>query len=656
MMPRKAVSANIFIAISIIVLIVLTFGFIFDLPKVEMVKPSIVYDSDFKTISGLTPENRITVSLDEISPDFIDAVISVEDKNFYKHSGFDYAGILRALFANIKAGKVVAGGSTITQQTAKNLFLTNDRTFSRKFKEIFYTIQLERRYSKDEILGFYCNTIFFGHGAYGVEMAARTFFGKSAADLSLAQSALLAGLPRWPTNYDPYINPDKAKERQKVVLDRMVTEQKITLEKEKSALKETLKYKQGNYISGDAPYFIAMVKNYLIEKYGERMVYQGGLQVFTSLDLAIQKSANQAYMKEMQNKEPNLQAALVALDVDTGQIKAVIGGRNFENSNYNRIYAKRQPGSTFKPFMYSLAMEKGLTEASTFMCEEIKYTLPDGKIYTPKDYGSNPYHLKRLTVKEAVMVSDNSIAVQINNWLDPKNTAAYSERFGFTNIEPVLSLPLGSSVVSPIDLTAAYATFANQGVYCEPYFILKILDRNGRVLEENRQVKKVQVLSAEHSYLITDMLKAVIESGGTGAHLRALIKVPAAGKTGTTDSLHDAWFVGYTNKLCAAVWVGYDQDKNVNRTGGSIAGPIWANFMQAASIKVPSGNFIKPASIVLTGVCLDTGMIATEKCERTLEMAFIAGTAPQEICYHQYLNLFNDFQNNFDDTHEEEDL
>lgn len=608
-------------------------GLTWKLPAVNVPEPSVVYDVNGRLINGLNQHDRITVNLSEISPYFINAIIAVEDKNFYKHHGIDILGVIRALIVDIKAGKVIEGGSTITQQTAKNNFLSNERTITRKIKELFYALQLERKYSKDEILSMYCNSIYFGQGAYGIESAARTFFGKSAGELDLAQAALLAGIPRWPAQYDPYKHPDSAKTRQKVVLERMIQEKMITEGEKNQALNEQLVYQRAQNIAGEAPYFISMVKNYLSEKYGERMVYQGGLRVFTTLDLDMQKAANNAFSEGMKNRDPQLQAALVATDVRNGEIRALIGGRDFSTSSYNRAYANRQPGSTFKPFMYSLAMDSGFTAADMIMCEEVKYKLSDGSEYVPTDYGTEPYHWKEFTLKEAVMISDNVVAVQVNDMLGPKNTAKYAEKFGFKNIQPVLSLPLGSNEVRPIDMAAGYSVFANEGIYSDPWYVVKVVDNKGSVLENN-QVKQKRVISSENAYIITNMLQGVLQPGGTGSNLRAMINNRvAAGKTGSTDELRDAWFVGYTPRLCCAVWVGYDSRKPANLYGGTGAGPIWAGFIRDASVKLADQDFIKPRDIKVVNICLDSGQIASEACPRTSDMAFKTGTEPQEVCY-----------------------
>ncbi len=609
-----------------------------DLSQIDVPEASVVYDINGRPIKGLAEENRISIGFEEIPDSFKAAIIAIEDKNFYQHHGVDISGILRAFILNIKAGKITAGGSTITQQTAKNLFLSNERTLIRKTKELFYALELERSLSKDEILTMYCNTIYFGHGAYGVEVAARTFFNKNARDLTAEESALLAGLPNAPSLYDPYINPEQAKVRQGLVLQRMVEEGYISQQDRETIYSRDLEYQQADYVLGEAPYFIAMVRDYLSDKYGERMVYQGGMKIYTTLDLEMQKAANQAYQKGMEAREAEVQAALVALDTSNGQVRALIGGRNFASSTYNRVFSERQPGSTFKPFMYSLAVEWGLTEAYMMKCEPVEFELPNGDTYEPTDYGDEKYHWQEFTLKEALMISDNVIAVRVNDMLGPQHVADHAEKFGFEDIQPILSLPLGSKEVTPLDMAAAYSVFAHQGIYSKPIYILKVVDQYGEVLEENHTTQR-QVVSPENAYIVTDMLKGVMEPGGTGANLQATVERTAAGKTGTTDDFNDAWFVGYTPQLCCAVWVGYDQGRNVNLVGSVAAGPIWANFIRDASIGLPDVDFERPAKVNLMNVCLDTGLISSESCPRSIRMAFIEGTEPEEICYYHSFNL-----------------
>lgn len=615
-----------------LLIVFLCSGFIIDLPPIKIPEPSTIYDINGTVIRGISENNIINLEREDIPDNFTNAIIAIEDKNFYSHYGLDPIGIVRAVVTNIKAGKIIAGGSTITQQTAKNLFLTNERTWMRKFKELLYAFQLEREYSKDEILTFYCNSIYFGHGAYGLEAASRTFFARHAGELTLAQAALLAGITNWPAEYDPYINPDKARDRQKLVLQRMLEEEMISSEDMQIALDEELVYESAQFISGDAPYFISMVTDYLIKKYDERSIYQDGMKIYTTLDLQMQDAANQSYLEGLKDRPSDLQAALVAVDPTNGYIKALVGGRDFINAPFNRVFADRQPGSTFKPFMYSLGIALGITQADMFMCQEYEYKLINGDIYRPTDYGDKPFHNKRFTVREALAKSDNVIAVKINEIIGPEAVAAHANMFGFNDIKPVLSLPLGSNEVKPIELAAAYSVFASGGIYSKPIYIIEVKDRQGNVLEQN-QIEQKRVIAEDNAYIVNDMLKGVMQPGGTGAGLSSLFDRPAGGKTGTTDNFNDAWFVGFTPALCCAVWVGYDADKAANLTGGVAAGPIWANFMRQATAGMPYQDFARPANVELINICLDTGLIAVEGCERTNQMAFIKGTEPDDICY-----------------------
>lgn len=628
----KHISANMrYIIIMILLFALFTSGFSINLPSLSTPEPSVLYDVNGQRISGLAERSGFSVELDQISPYFLNAVIAVEDKNFRKHHGVDIGGILRAVFTNIRYRKIVEGGSTITQQTAKNLYLSNERTIIRKIKELYYAILLERKYSKDEILDMYSNTIYFGEGAYGVESAALTFFGAHASELDLAQAAVLAGLPRWPSQYDPYVNPDQAKKRQETVLDRMQEEGYITADERDAAAAEKLTYQKSSLSQGEAPYFVAMVRDYLSKKYGERQIYQGGLRIYSTLDLGMQRAANQAVQNGMQSRPADLQTALVAVNTANSQIRALVGGKNYGASQLNRAYANRQPGSTFKPFVYSLAIEQGWTAADQIMCEEVEFEVAGSEPYRPTDYGDEPYHWKEFTLKEAVMISDNVVAVRLNDQIGPDNAASHAEKFGFKNLDPVLSLPLGSNAVRPLDMAAGYAAFANGGTYTPPSYILRVEDQNGNVLEENKPASQ-RIISQENAYIITNILNGVLQPGGTGSSLRERAGRTAAAKTGTTDEYKDAWFVGYTPQLSCAVWVGYDRNQAVNLAGSVAAGPIWADFIKGASANLPEKDFSVPYDVTALPICLDSGFIATENCPRSIDMAFVDGTEPQDLC------------------------
>lgn len=618
----------------IITLLLINNGCQFKIPVLQIPEPSVLYDAHGQEICSLYRQKGIQVGLNEISDYLEKATIAAEDRNFYRHHGVDIWGVLRAFYINLRHGRVIAGGSTITQQTAKTLFLTNERTIIRKIKELYYTFLLESRYSKNEILELYLNSIYYGEGATGIEAAARTYFDKSAANLDLAESALLAGIPQRPSYYDPYKYPQHAKKRQEIVLDLMVKNGYISEKEARAARKEKLVYRRGENTEGPAPYFVQMVVDYLVDKYGAPMVFGGGLRVVTTIDLKMQEAAEKAYNNVMKNQNPDLQAALVAVDTSNGYIRAVIGGRNFKHAPFNRaLEGRRQPGSAFKPFLYSKALELGYTEASMFMCEPVTFSSPGSPDYTPTDYGDEPYHYRAFTLKEAIMVSDNVVSVRLNQAVGPENTALHAKKFGFKGaIRPVLSLALGTSEVTPLEMASAYAVFANGGTYYPPVFISRVSDSRGVVLEENRS-EGSRVISEENAYLVTDMLKGVLEPGGTASHLKEQVGRPAAGKTGTTQDYRDAWFVGYTPELSCAVWVGYDTPaRSVGIPGGRIAGPIWAEFTKNALRGVPPRDFKKPDDIVQVNICMDSGAIASEYCPRQMQASFISGTEPQYLC------------------------
>lgn len=624
---------KIWAVLCLIVFCSVSFGFSW--PDLNLLaEPPVLYDIHGQEIRGAYGQKWVKLDLNEISDYAEKAFIAAEDKNFYRHHGVDIVAVLRALYLNLRHGRVVAGGSTITQQTAKNLFLTQERTMLRKIKELFYTFLLEIRYSKDEILSLYLSSIYFGEGATGIEAGARTYFGKSARDLDLAESALLAGIPRRPVYYDPYKHPDHAKSRQKTVLKLMVKAGYITEEEAAEAASEKLVFRKTSYLPGDAPYFYDMVMDYLVKKYGPQAAYGGGLKVFTTLDLDMQRKAETAFAGVMKDKNPHLQGALVAVDVRSGGIRALIGGRNFAEAPYNRaLLAKRPPGSAFKPFLYSLALKSGYTEASTIMCEPVWFSQEGAPDYHPTDYGEEPYHYRLFTLKEAVMISDNIVAVRLNEALGPQNVASHARRFGFSGpIKPVLSLALGTSEVTPLEMARAFAAFASGGELPRPFYIVKVVDRYGRELEANYPVTQ-RIISRQNAYLVTDMLMAVFEPGGTASHLKSLVKRTAAGKTGTTQNYRDAWFVGYTPELSCAVWVGWEQGEgSVGAPGGRIAGPIWADFMREALKGVPDRGFTVPDGIVEKEICMDTGLLASEYCPRPMRFAFLKDTEPVDYC------------------------
>ncbi len=605
------------------------------LPAPQLAVPSQVYDAQGQLIGSLYAENREEVKLDEIAPFFLEAVVAIEDSRFYQHLGLDPRAILRAAITDLKAQKIVEGGSTITQQTAKNLYLTPERTWDRKLKEIYYTLSLEQHFTKPEILTMYVNRIYFGHGAYGIQMAARTYFGKAAKDLTRSEAALLAGIIRSPGNYSPFLKPEGARNRRDVVLNRMVELGQLTEAEAERIKLEPIQVDKPDRPSARAAYVLDEIREHIVSNYpdGADRLYNDGLTIYTTLDLKMQQAAEEAFAAGLKKYDPELEGALVALDPATGAIRALVGGREYSRSKFNRAFqAKRQPGSAFKPFLYTALIDWGYTPARMVFCEPTAYPQKDGSVYQPSDYGDNPYHYRAFTLKEALMISDNVIAVKLNNEIGPAVLKQYAERMGIqSELKPYLSLALGSFEVTPLELAGAYAPLASGGYWNEPFYIQRILDRNGRVLEEHQPAGR-EVIDARTAYIVTDMLKGVLMTGGTGAHLAALVQRPAAGKTGTTQELKDAWFVGYTPELVTAVYLGYDQPEKPVGAGGKVAGPIWANFTREALKEVPVKDFNQPTGITSANICLDSGALATANCPRQISAAFRTGTEPFTSC------------------------
>lgn len=601
----------------------------------EVPAPSRVLDVNGETVTVISDENRVPVSLDQVSQYMQDAIVAIEDARFYRHNGVDPVSLARALFRNIRAGRVVEGGSTITQQLAKNLYLHPGRNIGRKLEELFLTIQLERTYTKREILEMYLNEIYFGQGAYGVEVAARTYFNKPALALSLAESAMLAGIPRGPSIYNPAQNMKAAKARQEAVLDRMMELDMISGEQAERAGREPLQPFKKPATVRNAPYFTDEIVKHYEQNYsdGLEILYSKGLSIYTTLDLKMQEAAEKALARGLENKDPGLEGALVALDPKTGQIRAMVGGRDYVKSQLNRVLARSQPGSAFKPFLYTAAIDRGYTAGSTIVCEPVRFPQAGGEDYAPRDYQGD-YHYRPFTLKEALFTSDNVVAVRLNDQLGPAVMAGYANRMGIdSTLRPYLSLPLGTSEVTPLEMARAFGTLANRGVKTEPYFIQKIIDGAGRVLEERRPALE-QVLDEKTAYIVTDMLTGVLQPGGTAAGSGRTLGRQAAGKTGTTENLREAWFVGYTPDLVAAVYIGYDdKSRAVGLTGADVAAPVWANFIKWALEGVTPSEFPVPDGVTKVSICADDGLLAGEFNTRVIEAVFVQGTEPTSVCH-----------------------
>lgn len=700
-----------------------------------------IYADDDVLIAELRRSEGIFVPVEEMPADLINAVVAVEDSNFWTHKGIDYLAILRAAVKDLAAGHLKEGGSTITQQLAKVTFLSPEKTLQRKLKEVILATRIEKDLSKSEILELYLNKVYFGHGAYGAEMASRLYFGHPASRLSLPEAALLAGLLKAPSKYSPYKDINRAVERQRIVLARMQEAGFISEEKLNEALKTPLRLSRTSI--GEANnYFIDYVREYLLDKYGEEALYGGGMSVHTTLDRHAQIEAKRAlqeglraldkrrgfrgpigrredisgfggpvappnimpsagdiaegvvlYVKEHEaavktsgmtgtlalgdalwasrvidpktqkaktvekfalskllrpgdvikvrvksvdrgrpqlalEQDPEVQGAVISVDPRSGYVRALVGGYDYSKSEFNRaLYAERQPGSGFKPLIYSIALDGGFTPASIIVDEEVKYVNGPGDVWMPKNFDGEYHGPTRL--REALTYSRNVVTVKLVEKLGVEKVIEGARALGIESPMPRdLTIGLGSLSIRPLELTMAYAVFANGGTKVKPVFIKYATDRKGRVVESNEPAEE-RVIEPQTAFLITSMMKDVI-TYGTGQRVKALGR-PAAGKTGTTNDYKDAWFIGFTTELLATVWVGFDDNRPLGseETGARAAAPVWLDFMQAVSEGEPT-DFQMPEGIVEKLIDPDTGLLAGEWTKAPLVEYFKAGTEPKE--------------------------
>jgi penicillin-binding protein 1A len=720
-------------------------------PQIEEIKGYIpsegtkVYADDDTLIGEFKIEKGIYVPLSEVPEHLIKAVVAVEDSRFWLHRGVDYVAIIRAILRDIRARRIKEGASTITQQLAKVIFLSPERTIIRKLREAILAFRLEKNLTKEEILELYLNKVYFGHGAYGVEMAARTYFGTSVSDIDLAEAALLAGLIKAPSRYSPYSNLDRAKNRQRIVLKRMQKEGYISKEQMEEAYKQPL-YLSSLRLRDDAPnYFLEYVRKYLEDKYGVEMVYRGGLKVYTTLDRNIQIAAVKSLReglrrldkrqgfrgplghrrinlrKELKSKEefkkiimkkgdiltatvlkvspsralvktrgvigklflsdalwakkvidskgnvikefkrlkltdilrsgdiikvrvkdvsgkepifaleqePLVQGAIIAIEPSTGYIRAMVGGYDFNKSEFNRaVFARRQAGSAFKPIIYAAAMDYGYTPASIILDAPVTYPSEQLGEWEPTNYDGKYHGPTRL--REALAYSRNIVTIKLLEEIGVEKVIKFARLLGIKGPFPHnLTLALGSLSVSPLELTLAFCVFAQEGVRITPIAIKYITDSDGDIIENNEPTG-VRVISPQTAFLATSMLEEVIHNG-TGWRAKAL-KRPVAGKTGTTNEYKDAWFIGYTPELAAGVWVGFDDMRTLGEeeTGSKAAAPIWVSFMKKALMGIPlSTPFHIPNGIVTAVIDPLTGLLATDETDKMVEF-FKEGTVPKE--------------------------
>ena len=773
---------NIFLwFVRLIVLIILsisiTIGGIYfylsrDLPKISSLsdyRPSLittVYSDDNRKIAEFYKERRIILPISEMPRMLINAFVAAEDARFFKHKGIDLSSIIRAYLKNIEAGTIVQGGSTITQQITKSLLLTPERNYTRKVKEAILAYRIDKKFTKEEILFLYLNQIYLGHGAYGVEAASENYFGKSVRDMNLAECAILAGLPQAPSKYSPFRNPEKAKQRQIYVLNRMVAEGYITNIQATEAINTELDIKpRRNWYIEKVPFYTEHVRRYVEKKYGHDALYNDGLKIYTAVNIEMQKAARkeiekglkaldkrQGYrgpvqfltteeieafskklLKELEKnpaeegkivngvvievndtndtvtvrigniqgiinitsmrwarkpdsevpyykvrvkhpgevldigdvilvklknkiidseiweleleQEPDAQAALLSIEVETGHVKVLLGGRDFRKSQFNRaIQSKRQPGSAFKPIIYAAAIDKGYTPASVIIDSSIVFQNTERDFtWKPRNYEEKFYGPTLL--RDAIAKSRNVVTIKILKDLGIDYVIDYARKLGITsNLSRDLSIALGSSGMSLLEIVKAYSVFANLGHLIEPVFITKIIDRNGNVLEETA-IKRKKIIDQSTAYIITSLLEGVVKYG-TGRMVRELNR-PVAGKTGTTNNLHDAWFVGYTPRYITGTWVGFDEEISLGEgeTGAKAASPIWLGFMKYVLEDKPVRVFHIPEGVVFSKIDAETGLLPIPESTKRVFECFKEGTVPTE--YTKKSDLITEPENFF---------
>ena len=643
----------------------------------EMDQSTVVYDRDDTLAFTIFKEQRIEVGLGQMSPHLIDAIVATEDQRFRAHRGFDLVRIASAALTNLRSGRAAQGGSTITQQLARQSFLTPAKTFRRKLQEVILASRIERMYSKDKILELYLNKVYFGDGLHGVEAASRGYFNKHASELTVPEAAMLAGLVKSPSSYAPTVGMDRAIARRNVVLEAMLETRAIDLPTFKSARAVKPVIRDG--LREDEPYgqyFQEHLRRELVDRFGWQRVYQGGLRVFSTIDLGMQQAAEAAVADGLKAVETRrlalaaarrkagrtaspedtdpLQAALFAMDPHNGHVRAIVGGRDFKESSFNRaVQAERQPGSAFKPFVYAAALEAGFTPATMIDNLDVPIATLQGA-WTPEDGHSSA---QAMTLRTALRISSNRAAVRLLQQVGIPRTVQYARNMGVGDVPSVPSLALGSGEVTLQSLTAAYATFVNHGRVPQPLVIRRVEDRDGVVLYAAKEAS-TYAISDITAYLMTTMMADVINAG-TGADARRLgFTLPAAGKTGTTNDFHDAWFVGFTPKLVAGVWVGFDQPRTIlpNGFAGKIAVPVWAAFMKAAT-RGDKPEWLKlPPAVTTARICSLSGKLASEGCQdaevvgrdghverRSLVYTeyFASGTRPHDFCeMHPTRNVF----------------
>ena len=604
-------------------------------PKIEIKNANsfMLFDSDNEVFfqgSG----SREWISLDDISPYLIEATINTEDKNFYKHIGFDYLRILKAMVVNITSGTTSQGASTITQQYAKNLFLDFDKTWKRKWDEMWYTIEIESHYSKDEILEGYLNTINYGHGKYGIETASKYYFGKSAKDLTLAEAAMLTGIPKSPSNYSPFVNLEKATQRQQMILKSMYDDGVISEAEYNKALDEELKFvgeEEEDELESVMYYQDAVIEELKsLKEIPESFLETGGLKVYTSLDMEAQKELEETVKNTMPDSD--LETASVMVNPNNGRVIALVGGKDYSKSEFNRATdAKRQVGSTMKAFLYYAALENGFTASTTFTSEETTFTFNNNQSYSPQNYNGT-YGNKPISMATAIAYSENIYAVKTHMFLGEDTLIDMAKRLGITSkLDEVPSLALGTSEIGMLEMAGAYSAFANEGYKVTPHFITKVVDKEGNVLYEADEEKDL-ILNSSLTFILSNLLTATYDANfidynyPTAVNLASRMTHKYALKSGTTNT--DNWYIGYNKDIVTAVWCGYDDARDLKSSEYKYAQNIWLNTMEGYMKDKDDEWYSQPDNVVGVLVNPITGKPATDSDEKKIIEYYVKGTEP----------------------------
>ncbi|MEN2767250.1 transglycosylase domain-containing protein [Ornithinibacillus xuwenensis] len=646
----KRVLLKVFFGFSLFVvssfLLVYLIAFLLGPPSLANEQNTVYYSANNEVIGEEHGyENRHWVDLESMTPSIIDATLMIEDQHFFQHNGFDLKRIAGAILKDIKTMSLKEGASTLTQQYARNLFLSHEKTWTRKIKEAFYTIRLEMFYSKEEILEGYLNTVYYGHGAYGIEAASNHFFNKSASELTIAEAAMLAGIPKGPTYYSPFNDSERATNRQQHILRIMHDKDAISEAQYKLASQEQLTYAdpQERKQLSIGPYFQDTVLTEAANRLDldKESVRSGGYQIYTTLDITMQKELEESITNTV-TESSEMEVGAVSLDPKNGAIRALVGGRNYRESPYNRaIQAKRMPGSSFKPFLYYAALNNGYTASTKLMSKPTAFEIEDGKVYQPSNF--NGYYANEpITLAQALALSDNIYAVKTNMFLGTETLVDTARKFGIASDLPAVpSLALGTATVTVEEMVSAYGMLANGGYKIDGHTIEKIVDREGETVYERDDDSKSMVLDPQKTFILTQLMTGMFDEAlngymsVTGISIADRLSRTYAGKTGSTDS--DSWMIGFSPTLVTGVWTGFDDNRTISSgPERSFSKEIWATFMETAHSDQPEEHFDAPNGLVAIPIDPTTGARATPQCPTSTVMFFEEGTEPEYHCSEHY--------------------